>query len=638
MPSLLSAHHLRSAVLAALAALLTLPASAQTPGTPVATAPTTPTTAPDALPATPVTDAERTSILITSLSLDLHIIPADSREDARATLTLRNQTTAPVPRIPLQISGSLRWQSISAATPAGLRPIAFTQSPIGTDADHTGYAQEAILTPAQPLAPGATLSLSAFYSGTINQSAARLETLGPAAIDHSRAILLDWDAIFPTTDLAATALRGLGNVLWYPVAAPAAILGDTNKLSALVAQQRILDLAATMRLRLTIEYVGDPPDSAIVNGALYPLTPTPDTDTEAIGETHGLATAETPAAPIGYRIPSLFLTAQRPTTTPDQLLTVITPHPEEIDPYARAAALIQPLLAAWLAPHPIAPLLLLDHPGERFEDSAFIAAELEPTLAPQTLAPELVRGLTHAFISAPPTSPDPASLWLDQGIPEFMSLLWTERTQGREAAIAELQHASTLIAFAEPPPGSPAAQPLTQATSDVFLRFKSASVLWQLRELLGDDLFRQSLFAWRRSVTLNPALDRDPSAFERSIEKSSSQDLAWFFHDWVLNDPGLPDLTIVQANPRPLPARPGKSSGYLVAVDVRNDGEAAADVPVIVRAVATSATQRLRIPPHATASVRILFEDTPESVQVNDGSVPELRTTTHIEPIRIATP
>ncbi len=257
-----------------------------------------PAVAPDALPQARVSDAERSAVAITAYELDLHLIPAGARAEVRATLTLHNISSAPLTRLPLQVSGSLRWQRITARAGSGVMPVPFTQSPIATDADHTGYAQEAILTPSAPLAPGASLVVSVFYSGEIRQSSARLELLGTAP---DRAAQTDWDAIVPTSDAAATALRGFGDVLWYPVAAPAAELGDGNKLFALIAQQRSANVAVPMGLRLTVEYVGDPPECVIFDGHLQPLTRTPDLDSELVEETHGVATAA--FSPFAHRLP-----------------------------------------------------------------------------------------------------------------------------------------------------------------------------------------------------------------------------------------------------------------------------------------------------------------------------------------------
>ena len=213
-----------------------------------------------------------------------------------------------------------------------------------------------------------------------------------------------------------------------------------------------------------------------------------------------------------------------------------------------------------------------------------------------------------------------------------MGRLWTERTAGRPAALAELGQASALLALAEPDfAAHPEAvgEPLPEASAQVYLRLKSASVLWQLRELLGDPVLRACLAGWRHSVSVNPKLESEAKAFQRAGETAAKQDLGWFFDDWVNRDRGLPDLTIVAATPRAVPAQAGKSAGYLVAVEVRNDGDAVADVPVTVHGVTTSQTERLRISGHASNSVRIVFEDQPQSVQVNDGSVPEVRTTVH---------
>ena len=600
--------------------------------------PTTPSAPADTLPQTPITDADRLAIHIDALTLDLHLTPADSLEETHATLTLRNTTDHPLTRIPLQISSTLHWQSLSQP---------FTQSPIATDTDHTGYAQEAVLTPRSPLAPGQALTVTAFYTGKIPPSAARLTVLGAAP---EAAAQSDWDAILPTTDSGATALRGFGNVLWYPVAAPAAILGETDKLFAAVAAQRFANQTTLFELRLTVLYTGDPPNAAVLSGALQPLANQPDDEDTLIGETRGIATALYPARPIGFRIPSLFLTAQPAVT--GQFLSVVTPNPPSADPYRAAAELLAPLLTETLGPLPAAPLLLLDHPGQPYEDHALLAAQLAPEVDPQAVAPALLRPLTHAWFAVPGAQNN----WLDQGLPELLSLLYLERTQGREAALAELRQASVLIALAEPDftaaPDLPG-QPLTSAASEVYLHRKAAAVLWQLRDLVGEAEFRDALVAFRRACTVNPKLAQDPDAFEKTLERVSGKDLAWFFPDWVYRDRGLPDLTIVQVNPRPVAglqlAHPERGAGYLVAVEVRNDGDAPAEVPVTVSAAKGStalgghadtltATERLRIPPHTSRSTRILFESTPELVQVNDGTVPELRTTTHTYKIQQVTP
>lgn len=592
------------------------------PGQVISSAPTELAVPADVRPEVPVTDAERSSIAITSLNLDLHLIPAEAREEAHATLTIRNTSADPLARIPLQLSSTLHWISASVATAEGLKPIPFTESPIATDTDHTGYAQEAVFTPGQPLAPGATLILSVVYRGEVKQSSDRLELIGAP---HDRAIATDWDAIATTSDAGSTALRGFGNVLWYPVAAPTAQLGNGNQFFDLIARERRKNFDATMHLRLTVEYIGDPPDSAIFNGQLRPLDHAPDGNDQPIDETHGIATADFPSSPIGFRAPSLFLTAQHAILSRDALVSIITPQEGAFPPYAEAVADLQPVLSGLLGPTPREPMLLLDHRGEPYEDAGFVVAQLASNADPELVAPALVRGLTHAWFS-PQARPIPAtSLWLDEGLAEYMSLAWTQRTEGREAAIGELRHAALLIALAE---SSETPQPLTEAYADAFLRLKSAFVLWQLRDMLGDELFSISLAAFRHSIALNPAFDRDPAAFQQTLEKTSGRDLDWFFKDWVYADKGLPDLTIVQANPRSLPVKSGKS-GAIVAVEVRNDGDAVAEVPVTVRAGTLFATERLRILAHASASTRIVFEGIPESVEVNDGSVPELRSTTH---------
>jgi hypothetical protein len=626
---------------------------------------------PDQRPAVLITNQERSGIGIVSERLDLHLIPASAREEVQAELTVQNQSNQPISRIPLQLSSTLRWQSVSIRTPSGLQPLVFTQSPIATDADHTGYAQEAVLTPREPLQPHESVTLSVFYTGTIRQSGARLELIGAPP---EKARDSDWDQIVPTSDAAATSLRGFGDVLWYPVAAPTAAFGEGNTLFELIRRER--PRSGITSLHLTVDYVGDPPDGAIFNGTLQPLAKVADTNDQLVAETHGVATADFAPQLSGPHTPSLFLTAQEPVTTDDELLTVVTPNEAAAVPYAEAAAGLASQLKTWLGAGPRVPMLLLDHAGEPFEDGGFLAGKLSATAKPEAVAPELIRGLTHAWFDPAPLDPKTPDLsplfkgnpspnqpvggsnaWLFQGVAELMALISTENLLGRDAAIAQLQQAYVLLGLSEPvsggvsssnpaaasPPAAPQPakpgpvepQPLIAAYSDVYLRYKSLSVLWQLREQLGEPMLEECLSAYRHSVALNPALATDWMFFEKSIEKTSGRELRWFFEDWVYRDKGLPDLALGEVNARPLPVGTGKYSGYLVAVEVKNLGGAVADVPVTVSNDTLTATQRIRVPAHAEASVRIVFEGVPQTVQVNDGSVPEAGALVHTVQVKV---
>ena len=74
-------------------------------------------------------------------------------------------------------------------------------------------------------------------------------------------------------------------------------------------------------------------------------------------------------------------------------------------------------------------------------------------------------------------------------------------------------------------------------------------------------------------------------------------------------------------------------AGWLVAIEVKNDGDAAAEVPVTLRSGTLTSTQRLRIAGRSSASTRMVFEGTPSEVIVNDGTVPEMTAMIHTRQI-----
>ncbi|MBS1800496.1 MAG: hypothetical protein JSS95_11800 [Acidobacteria bacterium] len=377
-----------------------------------------------------ITETERSALLFTAWDLDLHVTPATSHLAARARFTVRNTSPEPLKRLVLQLSSSLSFESIGAPTPLG-----FTQHTLPTDADHTGGASEAVVALPLPLAPGETLTLTALYSGDVPSSGQRLVRIGAPP---DQAVRADWDRIAPES----IALRGFGNVLWYPVCSPPLFLGDGAKLFQAIGRSRLQQAASTLRVRLSIDYAGEPPADAFLNGQRLPLERIVEEPNALVAESHGVATAGFPATPIGFRTPSLFVTWNAAKPTENQLLSVITERPEAVTPYAVAADNVAPLLQDWLGPAPLTPLTLLDHPGQPFEDDAFLALPLTLTDARQ-IAPSLVHSLTHAwFRSSLP--------WLNEGVPQFLSLVASETVDGRDKMLAELHQLITPLTLMEP--------------------------------------------------------------------------------------------------------------------------------------------------------------------------------------------
>ena len=456
--------------------------------------------------------------------------------------------------------------------------------------------------------------------------------------------------------------------MWYPVAAPPLFLGDGAKLFQAVGRSRSRQSAATVRLRLAVEYVGDPPDTAFFSGWREHLTAISDNANVPVDEAPGVATAVFDAQPLGFRSPTLFVTdhpASQVNPSPNQtdvgLIAAVTDHYDTLPSYSAASALVEPLLTDWLGARPLTSLNLIDHPGQPFEDDALLVRPMRVEDADK-LAPSLAHSLTHAWIHS-------SHAWIDEGVAQFAGLLWTERTMGRPAALDALQEAARTLALAEPPPSDsgpadnrprlprprPASsnlqliEPTRSHRPEPDRRHQRCLLPHQGRSHLVDAArphrrrahCKQALQAYR----LDPKLDRDPSGFELTLEKFAHKDLRWFFNDWVYRDRGLPDLSIVNVTPRQVEAHNGLPDGWLVSIEVRNDGDAVADVPVTVRSnsghavghnVAPGAstggateTQRLRIPGHSSVSRRIVFAGVPDEVQVNDGSVPETRTSIH---------
>jgi hypothetical protein len=362
-------------------------------------------------------------------------------------------------------------------------------------------------------------------------------------------------------------------------------------------------------------------------------------------EVSGVATASLEGATLGFETPSLFVAIRTPHTGANITAWAL---PEDqaadeaaVEAWTTAATEVAPFLQGWLGDRPRSPLTLLDLPEPEdapYESGALLATPIQ-SADPEKLDGILAHALTHAWITSSnsPQSPNslpPPPAWLDEGVAHFMGTLWVEKQRGRDQALGALEASRAALALAEPEsPGQNAGQPLTAAISPVYYRTKAAYVLWMLRDLAGDAALSSALQAYNPAndlPTQDAAKDSGKpagrSSFEKLLEEAGAhRDLSWFFAAWVDADKGLPDLSIAGVFPTTASA-----GNWLVAVNVTNNGYAAAEVPVTVRSDANTVTQRLLVPARGTAVQRILIQGKPTEAQVNDGTVPETQASLHV--------
>ena len=587
-------------------------------------------------PGPPLTaaDAERQAVTYSAFDLDVHLRPADRNIAVRAVFTVRNSGSAPLAHLPLQLSSSLNWEQIRIAGPdSSFHDAAFQQSTVDSDVDHTGQLHEAVVPLATPLAPGATLQVDATYSGVIEPNAHRLLAIGTP---EDLALHSDWDSI----DTAFTGLRGFGNVVWYPVSSVPALLGDGARVFDEMGLHKLRLAGARFTLRLTIEFPhGQPPTVAVINGHPAALT----VADSASDEVAGIATAQASHSILGFEAPSLFVAIRKPHQGPNLTAWTTSANDANAQFWSDAAAAVTPFLQGWLGQSPRAQLTLLDLPDPSdtpFETGALLAANLH-NQPPAQLEDAMAHALTHAWMDSP-------RAWLSEGVAHFMGTLWVEHEQGREQALSALESGRSSLALIEPvSPGQGPGQPLAQASNPVYYRTKAAFVFWMLRNIAGDAALSAALRAYNPAADLgsqnlgnqdsgnpSPGNQPAPSQFERLLEQAGPRhDLTWFFADWIDADKGLPDLSIQSVFPTAQ-----ERANYLVAVDVANSGYAAAEVPVTVRTLESSVTQRLLVPARGDATVRVVIQGAPTQVQVNDGTVPEIGETVHLANINPPTP
>ncbi|WP_139285198.1 M1 family metallopeptidase [Terriglobus roseus] len=522
-------------------------------------------TAADLAASANVTVAERAAPQIARTYLDLHLNSHTGEIETRAQLLVRNTGSSPMTRLPLRVSGALQWESARAAN----APLKLEQHHIADDLDHTGVGTELLLTLPEPLGPGAMVALDLYYGGTITASTGRLTAMGAPA---GRAASTDWDTVTDTF----TGLRGLGDVLWYPVTTAPALLRNGDAVPQSVAAARIADAASPFRLDLTVEYTGTRPDAAFFTGERAVLRPLGGSQAAAgnTADGAGVVTASWSRAAMGPHTPSLFIAQAAPHLAANGLLRVVTDRADTVAALGEAATRLRPMMSEWLGAAPLSAIDVIDLPirsAAGYSDGTLLVAPLG-TAPAAALAPTLVQPVAAAWLP-----PDVAAAWLREGIPTFLQAVWSERSQGRAVALNGLASNATALqaqAAPLPSPTSSSSQdafttqtlpPLATCADPACARARAAYVFEMLRGMLGDSGLQQAISGWRQRLAPSDATGQirstdgasggaalaETTAMEQMLQQvAGKRDLGWFFRSWIDAGHSLPDLSIVTVAPR----------------------------------------------------------------------------------------
>jgi hypothetical protein len=545
--------------------------------------------------AAPSLSLDREAFTFTNYDLDVRVEPEQQRLGVRGRITLRNDSAAPQKDIALQISSTLDWRSIQIAGKAAQ----FVAHEYTSDIDHTGELSEAIVTLPRELAAHETVELEVGYEGVIPLDVTRLTRIG---VPEDKARHTDWDQI----SKSFTAVRGIGYVVWYPVAMESADLSEGNSVFETLGRWKAREMEAELKIKLVDSGESSPsPARLFCNGTSGVQT------REQIGKASVVQT-EYSFHPLGMSAPLFAIGGFEALDRPTLNISFLTGHKSGAENYALAAELAVPLVTEWFgAPRQKAETVeLADPEAAPFESGSMFLTPLSNT---DSTVYELaaVHQLTHAAFFSP-------RLWIYEGLAHFAQALEREQQNGRQAAVdlmglhrAGIADAEKALA-AEHKQTAAASDSLINTSTEEFYRSKAMYVWWMLRDMIGDTALKKALAAYHSDQ------DKESAYLQHLIEAQTHRDLEWFFDDWVYRDRGLPDFRVESAYPRAT-----VDGGYVVTVTIENLGEAGAEVPVTLRMERGEVTKRLEVHAKSKASIRIEASSTPKEVVVNDGSVPE---------------
>jgi hypothetical protein len=427
----------------------------------------------------------------------------------------------------------------------------------------------------------------------------RLKRIG---VPEDKAKHTDWDQI----SKSFTAVRGVGYVVWYPVAMESADLSEGNTVFETLGRWKAREAEANLKIKLS-----DSGESSVEPPKLFCNGKAGRQFYEQIGRAFQVQ-GDYSFEPLGTVVPLFAVGGYDTLERPSLNISFLPGYKAGAENYALAAELAAPLVTEWFgAPRQKAETVeLADAEAAAFESGSMLLTPLGSTDSTRYQL-SAVHQLTHAaFPSARP--------WIYEGLAHFAQTLEREQQDGRPAALEFMGRHRTAIVDAEKAlaaahsENEAANESLINTSTEEFYRSKAMYVWWMLRDMIGDAALKKALAAYR------PDQDKEPSCIQHLIETQAHRDLEWFFDDWVYRDRGLPDFRVLSAY-----SRAKVDGGSMVTVTIENLGDAGAEVPVTLRMENSEVTKRLEVRAKSKATVRIEASSTPLEVVVNDGSVPE---------------
>jgi hypothetical protein len=554
---------------------------------------------------------DREALTTTRYQLEVQVDRATHVMVVTGKLTLRNDSKTPQKVAALQVSSSLNWNSITLDD----KPLQWLSDAYTSDIDHSGSLTEAIVTLPQELAPAASLTLDVQYGGTITPDTTRLTRIGAPEEVAARN---DWDEISEPF----TAVRGLGYVVWYPVAIDAVSMSDGNAVFDAIAQWKHRHIRSEFNARIIV--IGGETESLCIalNAAVSSCGEARETSDAQTGNKQKEFSNTLTLTGMGDTVPTFAVAAYQELPRPTVSLLHLPEHTSLARDYALAAEANDPLLHDWLGePGQPARIIELTEPNANpYQNGGILFTPLReaPTSTLQLL-------LLPTQVAARFHSPH---LWIQEGMERFLQIVSIDRRSGRKAALEFLDEYRQPLVDAEEaahPKSQGATKPATDANTadntllntndELYLRGKGSFVLWMLRDMVGDTAMQSALSAY------HPGADKDPSYLQRLLHTSSKQDLEWFFDDWVYRDRGLPDFHVESAYTRPVLNETAQS--FLVTATIENRGQAGAEVPVLVQTPSGERSVRVLVKAGEKGTGRLDVAVAPDKIVVNDGSVPE---------------